>query len=240
MTTIVSGFISNSNTYRSVDKYVELGIKLLQQNVPKIIFVDELMYTKIKSYENEFTKIILYDKKESYLYSYINDEHLRNFKVNTNLHIKDTMEYMFVQCNKTEWIKNAIEINYFNTNQFVWIDFGIRHVISSDENLNTYILKLQNKSNVKVRIGSIWNLNNIYNINIYTEIAWYFAGGVFGGDKDALLVFSEKMKTQCIKIITENQTIMWETNIWYLIFKENQELFSCYQCGHNDSIIDNY
>jgi hypothetical protein len=240
MTTIVSGFISNSNTYRSVDRYVEFGIKLLNINVPKIIFVDEIMYDKIKSYENEFTKIILYDKKESYLYPYINNEHLINFKVNTDLHSKDTMEYMFIQCNKTEWIKNAIEINYFNTTQFVWIDFGIRHVITSDDNLNKYILNLQNKAFTKVRIGTIWNLNYVYNTNIYTHIAWYFAGGVFGGDKDVLLVFSEKMKTQCLKVITEKQTIMWETNIWYLIYLDNKELFDGYACNHNDSIIENY
>jgi hypothetical protein len=240
MTTIVSGFLSISNGNRSFDKYVELGIKLLNINVPKIIFVDEIMYLKIKCYENEYTKIILYDTKESYLYPYINEDCLPNFKVNTDLHSKDTMEYMFIQCNKTEWIKNAIEINYFNTNQFVWIDFGIRHVITSDDNLNKYILNLQNKAFTKVRIASIWDVNNFYNINIYENVAWYFAGGVFGGDKDLLLVFSEKIKTQCLKIITEHQTLMWEVNIWYLIYQENQELFDCYACNHNDSILDNY
>ena len=80
----------------------------------------------------------------------------------------------------------------------------------------------------------------VYNINIYKNVAWYFAGSVFGGNKDKLLLFAEKMKTQCMKIITEHQTLMWEVNIWYLIFKENKELFDCYQCDHNDSIIANY
>ena len=66
MTTIVSGFLSkcNENAHRSIDQYYEHGIKLLKINVPKIIFVDELMYDKIKSSENEDTKIILYDKNE--------------------------------------------------------------------------------------------------------------------------------------------------------------------------------
>lgn len=242
MTTIVSGFLSkcNINVNRSFDKYVELGVKLLNINVPKIIFVDELMYDKIKSYANEFTKIILYSKSESYLYPYINAEILCNFEVNTQTPLKDTMENMSVMCNKTEWIKKAIEINYFNTKQFTWIDFGIRHVITSDDNLNQYIFNLQQKSYDKVRIGSIWNVNHMYNINIYKNIAWYFAGGVFGGDKDKLLLFADKMKTQCIKIITEKQTIMWETNIWYLIYTEHPDLFEPYFCNHNNSIIENY
>ena len=240
MTTIVSGFLSISNGNRSFEKYVELGIQLLKINVPKIIFADKLMYETIKSYDNDYTKIILYDKSESYLHPYINDIWLSNFKVNTDAPSKDTIEYMFVQSNKTEWIKKAIEINHFHTNQFVWVDFGIRHLITTDDNFNKYILKLQNNSYTNVRIGSIWDVNSVYNINIYTNVAWYFAGSTLGGNKDALLIFAEKMKTQCLKIITEHRTLMWEVNIWYLIYQENQELFDCYPCNHNDSILDNY
>lgn len=240
MATIVSGFISNSNTYRSVDKYYELGINLLKINVPKIIFVDELMYEKINSYANEHTKIILYDKTGSYLYPYVNAQYLTNYKTNSATPTKDTLEYMFTVCNKTEWLKSAIELNYFNTSQFVWVDFGLRHVMSSDDMFITSILDAHNKEYSKVRIAAIWNVNNIYNVNIYTNIAWYFAGGVFGGNKDKLLMFAEKMKTHCLQIVTEMKTIMWEVNIWYLIFKENQELFDCYQCDHNDSIINCY
>ena len=240
MTTIVSGFLSISNGNRSINQYYELGIQLLKINVPKIIFVDELMYDKIKSFDNDFTKIILYDKTWSYLYPYVNNQCLTNFKTNSTNPNKDSMEYMFTICNKTEWLKAAIELNYFNTAQFVWIDFGIRHVITSDDTFNKYILNLQNKSYSKVRIASIWNVNRIYNINIFTDITWYFAGGVFGGDKDYILLFVEKMKSYCLTIINVKQTLMWEVNVWYLIYQENQELFDCYQCDHNDSILDNY
>ena len=75
---------------------------------------------------------------------------------------------------------------------------------------------------------------------MYTNVAWYFAGSVFGGDKSKLLAFAEKMKTQCMKIITERQTLIWEVNIWHLIYNESPELFDCYQCDHNDSVIENY
>ena len=196
MTTIVSGFLGkcNINVNRSFDKYVELGIKLLNINVPKIIFVDQSMYDKIKSFDNEFTKIILYDKKDSYLYSYVSPECLINFQVNTPTPQKDSMEYMSCICNKTEWIKQAIEINHFNTNQFIWVDFAIRHVITNDDIYTNFILNLQNKPYAKIRIASIWNLDANYDIDIYKQIAWYFAGGVVGGDKEQLLIFSEKMK----------------------------------------------
>jgi len=270
MTTIVSGFASSNNCFsKNIENYCKWGIKLLKINVPKIIFAEENMYEKIKSYENEYTHIILYDKKESYLNSYIinSEHHLSNFN---KLSSKDTLEYMFIMCNKTEWMKKAIEINYFNTNQFMWIDFGIRKVCNGDkknnnddddddydEPFNQTIMNTQNKAYSNVRIGSIWNpyidynfdkeniyVNNIYcnNIswNVYKKIFWFFAGGVFGGNKDVLLQFSDKMKEMCIKIITEKQTLMWEVNIWYIIFLENKELFDCYQCNHSISIIQNY
>ena len=80
----------------------------------------------------------------------------------------------------------------------------------------------------------------IYNNDIYKDILWYFAGGVFGGNKNMLLEFSDLMKTKCIEIITTKNTIMWEVNIWYLIYNDNKELFDGYYCDHNDSIIDNY
>ena len=48
------------------------------------------------------------------------------------------------------------------------------------------------------------------------------------------------MKTKYIEIITTKNTIMWEVNIWYLIYKENNDLFDLYLSNHDDSIIDNY
>jgi hypothetical protein len=83
-------------------------------------------------------------------------------------------------------------------------------------------------------------LNNIYNIDIYKQINWYFAGGVFGGNKQKLIEFAEKMKNNCIDIITTKNTIIWEVNIWYLIYKNNSSMFDPYYCNHDSSIIDKY
>ena len=242
--TLVSAFINLLHAERydkNIDKYFQLGSLLLKSNIQKIIFVDEIMYEKIKDYENSVTKIILIDKTQYYLYSYINDEYLTNFSLNSDNSTKDTMEYMFTMCNKTEWIRQAININYFNSEQFIWTDFGIRHVFNCDDNSFTSILEsLYDKKFDKVRMASIWNLEYIFNKNVYKEILWYFAGGVFGGDKEKLLVFADLMKEKCLQIINEKKTIMWEVNIWYLLYLENKELFDYYYCDHNDSIVLNY
>ena len=240
-TTLVSAYIKNvNNRYdKTFDTYIQNGSLLLKANVPKIIFVDKETYNTIRHLENNNTKIISVTKDDCYLYDAANK--ISNFTLTTDNISKDTLKYILTMCSKTEWIYKAIELNVFNTPNYTWVDFGIRHVFKCDnENFIKKLESLNDKVYNSVRIASIWDLNAKYNINIYTDIAWYFAGGVFGGDKNTLLLFSKKMKEMCLRIIRTRSTLMWEVNVWYLIYKEHPELFDCYYCDHNDSLIDCY
>jgi len=242
-TTIVSGFLTNVNqkSDSSIDKFFDLGLLLLKANIPKIIFVDEIMYEKIKTYEDENSRIILINKTDYELYQYMNQDVLSNFSLNTDNPGKDTIEFMFTMCNKTEWIRQAIESNPFDTEQFVWVDFGIRHVFRCDDDAYIGMLEsLNGKYYDSIRIGSIWNLQTLYLFNVYRDITWYFAGGVFGGNKECLLNFANLTKEKCLQVISQEKTIMWEVNIWFLIYLENRNLFSTYHCGHDNFIITNY
>jgi hypothetical protein len=91
-----------------------------------------------------------------------------------------------------------------------------------------------------IRIGHIWDLNYINNRDIYKDILWYFAGGVFGGNKTNLILFADIIKHFCIDIMVNRNTIMWEVNVWYLVYNYNKNIFNTYHCDHNDSICDNY
>ena len=268
MTTIVSAFVSNINSKKDMDifKYYQNGKLLLKSSVPKIIFLDEPMLNLVgEDYDKSNTVLIKINKEDNYLYSYI--ELLTNFNLKTDNTQKDTLDYIFTMCNKTEWMKNAILLNNFNTENFIWIDFGIRYIFKcSDNEFIKKINNLHNKMYNKIRVGKIWNIDEIYrysedeftlkdpiilqryNIplnpgyiyNMYKTITWAFAGGIIGGDKDKILLFAEKMKDKCIEIILKKNTLMWETNIWHLIYIDNKELFDAYLCDHNNTLIDNY
>lgn len=253
MTTIVSAFISNVNERldRNLEKYWQWGKLLLQSNTPKIIFLDSCMLSYLKEnyiydeilQENNRKNTIIYEfhKEDIYLYSYLTD--LKN-SIETDNPSKDTLEFMMTMCNKTEWIREAIQKNPFQTSHFIWVDFGIRHVFQC--NVTEYIQKLnalQHKTyEDTLRIASIWNPKYIPDteLYIYKQICWYFAGGVFGGNKEKLLWFADKMKEKCLWMIQEKKTLIWEVNLWYLIYKEYPHMFSLYTCDHNDSIIVNY
>lgn len=240
--TLVSAFFSNVNNTlsKNLDTYTKHGIALLKATIPKIIFVDEQMYERIKDYENENTKIILSKKADIYLYDYM--DKLDNFVLHTNNKHKDTIEYMFIMCSKTDIIRKAIELNHFNTDQFVWIDFGIKHVFTcSDDEFRQKINRLYTQKYEKVRIASIWNPNQFgLSLDIYKDLAWYFAGGVFGGEKESLLSFAKHTKEMCIDIMNQKKTIMWEVNVWFLVFSRYPDLFDLYQSDHNNTIVDNY
>jgi hypothetical protein len=242
MNTIVSAFVSNVNDrYEgSLNRYYTFGKILLKSIVPKVIFLDENMFELIgDEYNKTNTLLVKINKTDSYLYHYIH--HLTNFNLNSTDYTKDTPEFMFTMCNKTEWIRYAILLNHFKTDNYIWIDFGIRHIFScSDEECIEKLNNLQYKIYDEIRIGGIWNLNYRFNIDIYKDVAWYFAGGVFGGNSKYLIKFADLMKEKCVDIMMTKNTIMWEVNIWYLIYIENSSLFETYDCNHNASLIDNY
>lgn len=246
MNTIVSAFVSNVNEryIDSLERYYNYGKLLLKSIVPKIIFVDDKMFNLIgNEYDKTNTLIIKIIKTDLYFYNYI--PYLTKFYINSTNHSKDTIEFMFTMCNKTEWIRQAILLNTFDTDNFIWIDFGIKHIFDSLSKFNDdeFIEKINNlkyKTYNNIRIGGIWDIQNNYNINSYTDILWYFAGGVFGGNTKSLIKFADLMKEKCILIMTTQNTIMWEVNIWYLIYRENKNLFDIYSCNHDKIIIENY
>jgi hypothetical protein len=241
MTTFVSAFVSNANNRldRNIEKYIDFGNKFINIPVKKIIFLENNIYEKyFKNKDNELTKFILFDKNDLYLYDY--KDNITNLMINTDNPNKDTIEYMFTMCHKTEWVKKAIELNPYSTEQFIWIDFGIFHIIKDENNFKNSILNMENKKYNNVRIASCWDPNIIYNVDIYRQIAWYFAGGIFGGNKNVLLHFASLVQQKCIEIISEKKSIMWEVNIWYLIYKQFSHIFSPYKADHNISILDNY
>lgn len=239
---IVSAFMANINNQLNytVDKYIENGKLLIHIQTPKIIFIEREIYEKYFTLEvinHDLTKFIMFEKKEIYLYDHISK--VTNFNIHGDKN-KDTLEYMLTICHKTEWIKKAIELNLYDSDQYVWIDFGIYYIIKELDLFENSILNITKKTYSKIRIASCWN-PNIYNkIDLFKYINWYFAGGTFGGNKESLITFANLMKYKCLSIIQERKTIMWEVNIWYLIYIENPYLFDAYSANHNVSILTNY
>jgi hypothetical protein len=114
-------------------------------------------------------------------------------------------------------------------------------MIKNDQLLKESIGELVTKQYPLVRIAScIDPRETCFTTDIYHQVVWFFAGSVVGGNQESLVKFADIMKEFCIKIIQEKKHIMWEVNIWYLIYREFPEIFDFYLCDHNISILKNY
>jgi hypothetical protein len=144
MNTIVSAFVSSvNNRYNdSITRYYNYGKLLLQSTVPKIIFVDEIMFDLIQEgdYDKKNNVIVKINKKQSYLYNYA--EHLTTFQLNSTDYSKDTIEFMFTMCNKTEWIKQMKEL--YNCD---FIDYNLLNI--TEKKSFDVFKKLYNKKSQK-------------------------------------------------------------------------------------------
>jgi len=252
-TTIVSAFLNIQTTRkdRNLDNYIDYGIKLIQIRSPKIIFIDKEIYEtneKIGYFKRDpLTHFIPIELSDLYFYKY-RDE-ITEFKLRKQNPDKDTIDYMMVQCNKTEWMREAIEKNIFNTDQFIWIDFGIYHMFQNDELLEKSVIAATKKIYQAIRMPNIWytganhyTWDDINPVDFYLDITWYFAGSVFGGDKLSILKFADLMRGKVVSTIYEKKHIMWEINLWYMIYLDliDKSLFTIYYGSHDFSILENY
>jgi len=240
--TIVSAFMANINSRcdRSYEKYVELASHLLKVPMNKVVFIDSTVFSHFKHFNNEYTTIIPFYKESNYLYEY--KDIINNSGISTSNPEKDTVEYMMTMCYKTEFVRKAIQMNLFKSSQFIWMDLGIKHMITcNDDKFSEKVLRLKDleyKDNV--RIPAIWNPDNIYSVDIYKDISWYFAGSLFGGNVKSLITFADVTKKTCLKVIKERKMLMWEINIWYIIYKMDRWKFLYYFSKHDNAILDNY
>lgn len=243
MATIVTAFMTNINVNksRSYDKYLIYGKKILTQPIPIVCFLEQQIFDdyfadSIDLYP--YTQFCIFERQDNYLMKY--EDQMKNFHVFSDNPDKDTPAYMFTQCHKTEWVKMAIEINPFKTTDFVWVDFGIYHMIQNDMEFALYLEQLVRKKYDFVRIASCVDLESECKVDIYRQITWYFAGSIFGGSGDRLIEFANVMKSNCLDIIGNQNHLMWEINIWYLIYKQYPQLFCPYHSNHDVSILKNY
>ena len=174
------------------------------------------------------------------------------FQLTTGNPNKDTLEYMLVQCQKTEWMAIAEQIEKCEEKkEFVWIDFGAFHMFQGKIDVfQTELYKLRSRINKRIitsktadnrmTFARCWDPNNICYSNIYKEVNWLFAGSVFGGGRDAVKLFALKMREKCLQIMREKNTLMWEINIWAIIYRESKELFSLYPSDHSEILFRGY
>lgn len=227
---------------RSVDKYLELAknfILSLPYNL--IVFTDDeevmnLIRVERKNY-TEKTLIINKPFENTYFYKDLDRlKELQNVFTIINGHKEhETPMYIILNNNKFDVMEHAIQLNPFNSNHFIWMDFGINHVTKNTEIINDWIYNVPDK--IKQLCTNPY-IENADNKTTFQYIYHHIAGGIFSGSKENLLKYCELFKQKTEEIYNDNWYQIDEA-VMTMVQRDNPDLFDLFY-GDYQGIISNY
>jgi hypothetical protein len=226
--TFVSAFLNfNNKDNNTLDfEYFRYFTKIAKTNIPIILFLDKKETKYANLLINYYPNIhIIYIDSSILLFN--SDKPLpknRNFN-------KDTKEYIQFMNNKIIFMNRARELNVYNTNHFVWLDFRLFHIFKNEIITSSKLIDIATKELTKKSYfaGSLKTIESKLD-----EINWRFLGGFFILDSESII----KLKEETIKLLENISVFTWEVNNWAIIEKNNNFDFGWFPADHNDSILN--
>ena len=138
--------------------------------------------------------------------------------------------YNIIQFAKSKFVENTIRNNYFNSEYHCWMDAGIYHHLFSDKWIGSKFpvnnLEVLDDEKVHQFYIDFPKESDLDKVTYYGEPEDVrIAGGWFGGKKEALLEFSNKIKKVIDDSIQEG-VISDDQNIYTIAYLENKQLFT--------------
>lgn len=222
---------------RSVSDYMSYFSQISQINANMVIYCDQKHYETINRIrpENEQTKIIVvsFDKLEFYqlFFQQIKDTMISQFfKQSIIYHNIPEMlypEYNIINLNKVCFVKESL--NYFNTQNYGWVDFGYNHGNKLNiPNDLSFIDELTQNNKIHMHCLKEPSDDMLYNPIYYFNNDVRITGGAFFGTKISIQEFYKLIKfviqnSLKLHLIDDDQTIY---NMAYL---QNKFLFNLKQ-----------
>jgi len=234
--TFVSAFLDlkeDRSNDKSVDTCFEHFKTLISSNVQLILFTSKIFQDRINKLNASPNLKVQYIELED-LDTYKLVKETSELPSNRNSY-HDTRNFMILMNAKIEFVKRAMDLNLFATNQYSWIDFSIFHVLRN-KNESTEFLKLLGNSQLKegIYLPGCWSKTVGFS-SIYQSVNWRFCGGFFIGTRDSLNELYRLYQEHFAKII--ERTLIWEVNLWTILEQSYGWSPKWFKADHNDSII---
>lgn len=226
---------------KDMNLYFDLSKELLQLDLPLVIFCESESNEKIKDLRGNLPLQIINIPFEEITYY---NEYLKSIERLYNRYIvrgrnpvKDTILYHLLTYLKLYFMKKAIKKNYFDSEKFIFIDFGISHVAQNLNDIYKWIddipdkIKLMEINPYFPEEGTPYEYFMSYNHHSY-------AGGLMTGSGDYFIKFSEYFRI-FLKEMFENNMLILEEDLYALIVNKHPEIFVLYY-GDYTGIISNY
>lgn len=202
--------------WRTFDKYLKWFKHTLKINAPLIIFIPKYLEKFVlenRPYKNK-TKIIIQDFVDIPYYNLVeiwnNIQKTETF--NKNISWKMLIQNVFpeiysVRYSKFKWLSIASESNFFNTDNFIWIDWGISRFFYwlNIKNLKL-IADIPTNKFIMCASKEILNLNKLDNNYFWTDkqiTQWW----LFWGNKYIINKISSLVEDYLFNVMIPNNSL---------------------------------
>jgi len=222
--TVVSAYykIPSKRTHSEFDIFINNFLNNINCNL--IIFTSKDLIQYFKNKIKDRTNIILIIKEFDNLeiYKKYNNIWDSQYLIDDQKNIRS--KYCYIIWNsKLNFIKEAIEINYFNSDKFIWNDIGSIRNSEYIDLLKFYPL-YDNISNIKIDI--ILLNSSIDENKKYFKDEIHFSGAIFGGVINVLLEFHKLYYEKFDEYLKNNQFIGCDQQMILSVYLKNKELFN--------------
>lgn len=243
------------NTSEHVKKdYLGLGKHMLGIRLPMVVYTDEeyivdYVYRIRMGYGLiDKTWIVRLPFEDTLFYKDLGllTERMQQFHITNINKDKDTPLYVLLNNNKFDFLSRTIEQNPFQTDYFLWMDFGISHCSNATPHdwltvSQEWPLFIQNNDKLihQLRIHLPSKPNGVAWKDYLNTIYHHVAGGLFGGHRDVVLEYSQLFYKQWRVILDQEHWWQLDEAIMTIIADQHSEKFRFFY-GDYDGIVSNF
>jgi hypothetical protein len=149
---------------------------------------------------------------------------------------KNTLAYHVVQAQKTDWLHEA-SLFMPQTTVFVWIDYGIFHVLGvTRQVIESFVWRARNER--VIAIPGCWD-KQVAHDDAYPN--WRFCGGVMVVPREYIVPLDHAVKREYLRRLADYNQVTWEVNVLASVEQCHPELpIWWFKADHNASLFTNY
>ena len=227
--TIVTGFLDlhiNRKPKRpsQIYSYMDSSVYTLSIKQNMIIYVSEELVEHVTNVRKKLnlmnkTKIINVTINDLFM----KDKSNKVFdNVKKNIVPYDNNYLLLLVNTRYNYLLDAINKNYFNTDYFAWIDFGAGHIVSIPQDIN---IGYTNKQKIRMAWIARFNKNQFK----FNHLA--MGGGVFIGHKEIMKEFI-KLHNKEFELLLNSGYCINDDKLLFLLFEKYPYLFDTFFSGY--------
>jgi len=227
--------IKSKHSHDDYDRWITNFLSNISCNL--VIFTSRDLIEYIKEKRLRFldkTVIIPIEYEELPVYKLYKDLWEVQYKMDKQQDTGRTKECYVLWNSKIYFLRQAIEINPFSSDKFIWSDIGCLRMQGYDSSLINQIIDnyplYEKISKKQIDIVLLEPIENTEQKVFIDEI--HFSGAMFGVHKDVIMVLYELFYKRLYEHIQQGIFIGCDQQTISSIYNENRELFNCISCNN--------